>query len=103
MNAKASGITATPAPHRTGDKSLEAMRARISDYCDRFGVEPPQLRIRLGRIQMDTATLDWFETSGASLDWILSGDPLGMASTYRERYALRDVAPASPETAGALH
>ncbi|MDP3264224.1 MAG: hypothetical protein U1E06_11295 [Tabrizicola sp.] len=52
---------------------------------------------------MDTATLDWFETSGASLDWILSGDPLGMASTYRERYALRDVAPASPETAGALH
>jgi hypothetical protein len=74
------------------DVTVEGARSRLAQFCARFDVEPPKLRIRAGRVAMTTELLTWFRAEGASLDWILCGDPMGMAATYRKDFLqLREV------------
>lgn len=70
-----------------GDTSPEAVRARIAEFCEWFGVEPVKLKVRKGNLYLTDDLLSWCRTHGASLDWIYAGDPKSMAATFRGKYA----------------
>jgi hypothetical protein len=74
---------------------VEAIRARMAAFCDRFEVESVKLKTRSGQVYMTDTLLEWFQTSGASIDWILLGDPMPLAGAYRAKHLdgkrMRDV------------
>lgn len=71
-----------------GDKTPEAIRARIAEFAEWFGCEPVKPQFRKGALLLTEELLAWVETHGASLDWIYSGDPKSMAATFRCKYAV---------------
>lgn len=73
-----------------GDKTPEAIRARIAEFAEWFGCEPVKPKFRKGAILLTEELLEWVETQGASLDWIYSGDPKSMAATFRRKYAVME-------------
>lgn len=93
-----------------GDTSPEAVRARIAEFCEWFGVEPVKLKVRKGAIYFTDELMNWLQVSGASLDWIYAGEVKGMAATFREKYArthdqqsfLRTIAKFSAEDQGVI-
>jgi hypothetical protein len=68
--------------------TAEVIKARIAQWCEWFDLDAPTLRIWRGQIYMTDSLADWLGTSGASFDWILSGDEKCMAAAYREKYAM---------------
>lgn len=71
---------------RPDDFTVEGAKTRLAQFCACFKVEPPKLRTRSGRVVMTTDLLAWFHSEGASIDWILCGDPMSMASVYRDKH-----------------
>lgn len=70
------------------DMSPAAVRVRIAAFCKQFEVDPPgKLKVRKGGVCMTNELLAWFKFTGASIDWILLGDPMCMAATYRKKWA----------------
>ena len=63
---------------------IEAIRERMAAFCTRFEVEPCKLTVRKGATYLTDSLHQWFITTGASIDWIISGDPAPMAASYRE-------------------
>jgi hypothetical protein len=63
---------------------------RIQNFCDWFGVEPPQLRRDGIAILLTMELLEWFKESGASIDWIVSGDVKPMAEAFRKEKLLQN-------------
>jgi hypothetical protein len=83
---------ATPANDtalRERDFSLESVKRRLEAFCTHFQVDPPKLKTRNGSVYLTDELIAWHDQNGASMDWILWGDALGMASTYREKHALK--------------
>lgn len=70
-----------------GDGSPDAVRARMAEFCDWFGVEPIKIKVRAGQVYMTNDLIQWFQETGASIDWICFGEAKGMAATFREKYA----------------
>lgn len=77
---KVSGLPETNEAH-----SADAVRVRIAAFCKHFDNTAPKLRVRKGSVYLTDELLDWFNLSGASMDWILFGDALSMAGAYRGR------------------
>lgn len=76
----------TPFPAR-GDRTPEAVRVRMAQFCEWFDVEPVKLNVRKGEVYLTEGFMTWIKSHGASLDWICYGGEKGMAVTYREKYA----------------
>lgn len=70
-----------------GDHTPEAVRARIAELSEWFGIEPVKLKVRKGSIYFTDDLFVWCDDNGVSLDWIYAGEPRGMAAAYREKYA----------------
>lgn len=88
MNRLASNSTATSGsslPTSNRDISDVAVRARMAEFCARFDVAPVKLKTRKGAVYLTDELINWFKTSGASMDWILWGDPMAMAGAAREK------------------
>ncbi|MFN4159571.1 MAG: hypothetical protein ACK4GO_14365 [Gemmobacter sp.] len=69
------------------DRSLEAVRARIALFCERFNVPVPKLKTRHGAVLLTDELHEWLGEHRASYDWILFGDALPMAAEYRDSLA----------------
>lgn len=63
--------------------SVAEIRARISQFCEWFELEVPKTRSHRGDILMTDELFKWLTTSGASWDWIVSGDARAMATVAR--------------------
>lgn len=66
-----------------GDTSPEAVRARVAEFAEWFGVEPVKVKARMGQVYLVDELIAWCRDEGASLDWILLGEPKGMAAAFR--------------------
>lgn len=77
----------TKRPQAVGarDISPEAIRGRMTQFCQRFGVEPVKLKVRMGKVYMTEDLVTWCAIHGVSLDWVLLGDPMCMAAAYRKQ------------------
>lgn len=70
-----------------GNKPMQNPTAeRITQWCEWFDLEMPALRKSNGGILLTNELMDWMRMSGASFDWIFSGDAKGMAIAYREKH-----------------
>ena len=88
MNRRALTLAATSGsvlPTSNRDISAGAVRARVEEFFARFGVAPVKLKTRKGAVYLTDDLISWFKTSGASMDWILWGDPMAMAGAAREK------------------
>lgn len=65
----------------------EAVRARIAQFSEWFGVPPVKLKVHKGSVIMNDDLLNWCSEHTASIDWICCGIAKGMAQTFRDRYA----------------
>lgn len=83
INQPASGIS----PAMLDAMKPEAVRARIAQFSEWFGVPPVKLSVRKGSVIMTDELLHWCENEGASIDWVFCGIAKGMAQTFRDRYA----------------
>jgi hypothetical protein len=82
----ATPATDTALPEK--DMSPAGVRGRIAAFCKHFNVDPPgKLKVRKGAVYLTDDLLAWLKFTGASIDWILLGDPLCMAATYRQKWA----------------
>ncbi|MFN4160110.1 MAG: hypothetical protein ACK4GO_17180 [Gemmobacter sp.] len=71
----------------TNDMSSDAIKARIAQFCEWFGVEPVKLKVRKGAVYLTDDLTRWCGDEGASLDWLFCGDLKGMAAAYRKEHA----------------
>lgn len=60
---------------------LTTQRGRVAAWCQWFDLPEPKLRYRNGDLL--TSSIDWISSVGASIDWIVCGDPKNMAAVYR--------------------
>lgn len=74
---------------RTAERVRE-IDLRIQHLCDWFGVLPPQLTREGNRILLSMEFLDWLKETGASIDWIVSGDVKPMAEAFRREKLLQN-------------
>jgi hypothetical protein len=70
-----------------GDLSPEAVRARMAEFCDWFGIAPIKIKVRAGSVYMTDELVQWCHDAGASIDWICLGEVRGMAAAFREKHA----------------
>ena len=63
---------------------IDAIRARMAAFCARFEVETCKLTVRKGAVYLNDSLRQWFIATGASIDWIISGDAMPMVAIYRE-------------------
>lgn len=75
----------TGLPEDTRPDWSRTMEGRIAQWCDWFDVPAPDLSWRTGGEAGEGLLLDWSRDAGANLDWIICGDPCGMARLWRER------------------
>ena len=61
---------------------LTTQRGRVAAWCDWFDLPEPKLKYRSGSLL--TSSVGWIHEAGASIDWIVLGDPRGMAIAYRK-------------------
>ncbi|MFN4160048.1 MAG: hypothetical protein ACK4GO_16830 [Gemmobacter sp.] len=66
------------------DCSPDAVTARIAQFCAWFGVQPVKLKVRKGKVYLTDDLLGWVIVNGASLDWIIGGDPIVMMAICRD-------------------
>ena len=66
----------------------EAVRARVAEFSEWFGVPTLKLTVRKGSVYVTDELVSWCNINGASIDWILLGEVRGMAATFREKYAV---------------
>lgn len=65
------------------DDSTAALRARIAQFCERFGLDnAPKVPVRRGSAIVTDELLDWAIQHGASLDWIFAGNAKPLAAAY---------------------
>ncbi len=70
--------------YRRNVKELAAVEHRIDAFCHWFDCEHPKLSYdKAGVLNLDDGIVDWCHDQGASIDWIICGDPLGIAATFR--------------------
>lgn len=74
-------------PDDTRPDWSRTMEGRIAQWCAWFDVAPPDLSWRTGGEAAEGVLLDWSRDAGANLDWIILGDPRGMARLWREHEA----------------
>jgi hypothetical protein len=67
-------------------QKIKQYEERLSLFCEWFDVEPPELVLEDGDVQITDELLDWFDKEGASLDWIFCDEPKIMAIAYREKW-----------------
>lgn len=72
-------------PDDTRPDWSRTMEGRIAQWCAWFDVAPPAPSWRTGGEAAEGVLLDWSRDAGASLDWIILGDPRGMARLWRDR------------------
>ena len=70
----------------TGDKSASATNARIALFCNITGNEPVMLTACRGEMHLTDELIDWCKTTGASLDWITSGNVSAMVRACRRQH-----------------
>lgn len=61
----------------------EAIRERIKFFSDFFEVEPVTVRCAGGKALFTDEFQSWCAKNGASIDWIVMGDPTPMMSVFR--------------------
>ena len=65
---------------------LTTASGRILGLAEQFEIDPPELKYdEDGELLVQDEWIDWCRDSGASIDWIVSGDPKTMISVYRQR------------------
>jgi hypothetical protein len=64
--------------------STDAITARIAGFCAWTGATPPKLRIRKGKVILDTALEAWVAETGAPFNWVVCGDVQDMAVAFAE-------------------
>ena len=74
---------------RTAERVRE-IDLRIQHICDWFGVMPPPLKRDGNQIYLTMELLDWLKETGASIDWIVSGDVRPMAEAFRREKLLQN-------------
>lgn len=67
---------------RTAERVRE-VSLRIQNFCDWFGVPHPRLRRIDNEIYFTMEFVEWLQSHGASIDWIVAGDVRPMAEAYR--------------------
>lgn len=65
---------------------LITCQQRVTAFCRWFDLPDPGLRYdEDGDILVDDVFLRWCKDEGISIDWLVCGDPKGMAAVFRER------------------
>lgn len=72
-------------PDDTRPEWSRTMEGRIAQWCAWFDVPPPDPTWRTGGPAAEGVLLAWSRDAGANLDWIVCGDPRGMARVWRAR------------------
>lgn len=72
-------------PDDTRPDWSRTMEGRIAQWCAWFDVPPPAPSWRTGGEAAEGVLLDWSDDARANLDWIILGDPRGMARLWRDR------------------
>ncbi|MFA3915948.1 hypothetical protein [Ruegeria hyattellae] len=68
-----------------GVEDLLTIEHRIDAFCDWNDCEPPDLSFDDdGSLLLTDNIVGWCREQGASIDWIVCGDPKGMVRTYRK-------------------
>ncbi len=71
--------------YRRNLEELAAVEHRIDAYCHWFSCKSPELAYGdEGELLLDEGIVDWCTDQGASIDWIICGDPFGMAAEFRK-------------------
>lgn len=65
------------------DDSRAAIEARAAFFCEVTETALPKLTFRNGKLMANDALLDWIKQQGVSLDWLATGDPRCMITSYR--------------------
>lgn len=60
------------------DTKLSTIEGRIAQFCEQTGCNPPA-----STDYEDLQIVDWCSENGASIDWIVNGDPASMIGFYR--------------------
>lgn len=82
---------------RAKHEDLATPQARADAFAKWFNCRSYQVEEdKRGELQLTDEFLEWCAEQGASIDWVLLGDPAGMASTFREKHC------PMPETAHCL-
>lgn len=74
-------------PDDTRPDWSRTMEGRIAQWCAWFDVPPPAPSWRTGGEAAEGVLLDWSRGAGANLDWIVLGDPRGMARLWWDHEA----------------
>lgn len=86
---------------------LLTIEHRIDAFCDWNDCEPPELSYEDGSLLLTDNIVDWCLEQSASIDWIICGDPKGMAAAFRKdcqehKPLRRDLAKLDPEEMRAM-
>lgn len=72
---------------RTEVSDLLTIEARIDAFCRWFSCDQPNIeRDEDGNILLADDVIEWCSDQAVSIDWIICGDPHGMASVFRDKY-----------------
>lgn len=66
----------------------DAVRARMADFCEWFGVEPVKSRVRKGDVYLTDDLVRWCRYEGVSIDWLSCGSVRDIVAAYRDKYRL---------------
>ncbi|MFC4671701.1 hypothetical protein ACFO5X_24330 [Seohaeicola nanhaiensis] len=75
-------MTASKLDTAQPELDLTTQRGRVAAWCRWFDLEEPKLKYRKGDLL--TSSVGWIGSVGASIDWIVCGDPKSMAIAYRK-------------------
>lgn len=71
------------------DFDYSTLEGRVAAHCEWFEMEPPKLEYDgdgPDEVLITDELMDWISKSGGSYDWLLVGDPRGMALAFEEKY-----------------
>lgn len=88
MSANEQNTLETSLVHfRAKHEDLATPQARADAFAKWFNCRGHQVKKdKRGEPQLTDEFLEWCAEQGASIDWVLLGDPAGMASTFREKH-----------------
>jgi hypothetical protein len=71
------------------DYDYTTLEGRIAAHCEWFNMEPPTLEYdedEPTEVLLTEDLVSWVWESGGSMDWLLIGDPKGMALAFVEKH-----------------